>query len=111
PVLAATSWALPGEIGFYCQGHPTVYNIGRLQGDRHSQYDLWLPNPCSTPQAFLGRTFIIVDMYGPALRPGFDSVEQVRPVTHRENGHALSGWTLTVAHQFKGFPQTKTDRY
>src|SRR5205807_8539108 len=27
PVLAASSWTLPGELGFYCVGHPTVYSL------------------------------------------------------------------------------------
>src|SRR5207244_4390344 len=34
-LLAATSWNLPGEIGFYCRGNPQVYSVGLALGDRH----------------------------------------------------------------------------
>src|SRR5262249_52751077 len=67
PVLAATSWSLPGEIGFYCDDHPTVYNVGGVQGERHNQYDFWRPNPVADASHFLGRTFVIVGPVSPGL--------------------------------------------
>src|SRR5436190_22314422 len=60
PVLAAASWTLPGEIGFYCQGHPQVYCLGPVQGDRHSEYDFWHPNPIDEWTEYSHHTFIFV---------------------------------------------------
>ena len=60
PVLAASSWNIPGEIGFYCKGQPTVYCLGPFVGERHNQYDWWRPNPVADADEFRGRTFILV---------------------------------------------------
>ena len=57
PVIAAASWTLPGELAFYCRGNPVVYSVGLILGDRHSQYDLWRPNPVEDSALFVGRTF------------------------------------------------------
>lgn len=110
PVLAATSWSLPGELAFYCEGHPTVYSVGLVWGDRHSQYDLWHPNPVFDPKPFLGRTFIIVGGISPELLKGFDHVEPTIQITHHEGGHAIAGWVMTVCHGFHGFPTPKSPR-
>jgi hypothetical protein len=104
PILACTSWALPGELGFYCEGNPPVYSLGLPLGDRHSQYDLWHPNPISDPSAFAGRTFVIVSNYAvDPLKPAFTSVEEPIIVTHYEQGRPVAQWVVTVAHGFKGF--------
>jgi hypothetical protein len=108
PVLAGTSWWLPGELGFYCQGQPAVYSVGPAIGDRHSQYDLWRPNPVCDPEAFLGQTFIIVG-YAPELHGAFAEVGEPRIVTHRVGGRPVSEWWVTVCRGFRGFselPQT-----
>jgi hypothetical protein len=104
-VLAGTSWALPGELGFYCKDHPPVYCVGLPFGDRHSQYDLWTPNPIAQHEAFAGRTFIVVGNYPPeALRAAFAQVEPPRAVTHYVRGQPVAGWVVTIAHGFRGFP-------
>jgi hypothetical protein len=104
PVLACTSWALPGELGFYCEGHPSVYSLGLPLGDRHSQYDLWHPNPIDDPSAFAGRTFLIVGAYAAdSLKAGFETMEEPRIVTHYEQGRPVAQWVITVAHGYKGF--------
>jgi hypothetical protein len=106
PVIAGLRWDQPGLIGFYCEGHPQVYTIGLLlRLDRHSQYDLWHPNPVDEAQAFLGRTFLIVgggDPRGP-LASSFESVDVPQEVVYRENGRALARWYVCVCHGFKGF--------
>jgi len=103
-VLACTSWALPGELGFYCVGHPPVYSLGLPLGDRHSQYDLWHPNPIADPSLFAGRTFIIVGNFPPgALGQAFERVEISQLVTHYEHGRPVAQWMLTVARGYKGF--------
>jgi hypothetical protein len=107
PVLAATSWSLPGEIGFYCADHPSVYNVGVVQGDRHNQYDFWRPNPVDDPTHFLGRAFVIVGPVAPGLLAAFEHVEEPRIVFHREKGQPLAVWGIVVAHGFRGFPQVK----
>lgn len=104
PVLAGISWSVPGEIGVYCAGHPQAYSLGLLQGDRHSQYDLWT-NPLYHPEEFLGKTFLIVGPLKPNLEAGFSRMEPMVPVVYQENGRTLAIWTLHVGHGFKGFPQ------
>jgi hypothetical protein len=103
PVLAGTGWALAGELGFYCQGQPAVYSVGLATGDRHSQYDLWRPNPVFDPNEFCGRTFIIVG-YAPQLAQAFAEVGQPIVVTHCVDGRPVSDWCVTVCRGFRGFP-------
>jgi 4-amino-4-deoxy-L-arabinose transferase-like glycosyltransferase len=110
PVLAGSSWALPGEIGFYCVGHPTVYSVGPAVGDRHSQYDEWRPNPVDDAEQFAGRTFVIVGGY-PADLGGFDSIDAPRTVTHYEQGHPVASWTVTVCRGFRELRRLQVDDY
>jgi hypothetical protein len=105
PLLAATSWTVPGELGFYCREHPQVYSFGLALGDRHSQYDLWDPNPLTEPEHFRGRTFIVIGDVSPLLRDAFDEIETSHRVTHRESGQPVSQWTVTVCRGFRGFPK------
>jgi hypothetical protein len=104
PVLAGSGWNLPGEISFYCQGHPDVYSLGAAIGDRHSQYDLWRPNPVFEPAPFLGRTFIMVGARAGYVRRAFDEVDDTYEVFHTEGGHAIASWTITVCRGYRGFP-------
>jgi hypothetical protein len=107
PVVAGTGWALPGEIGFYCPGHPTVYSLGPVVGDRRSQYDLWRPNPVDDPDRFVGRTFVIVGGLPECFSPWFERVEAPRSVTHYERGQPVASWTIVVCRGFRGFPQVR----
>ena len=36
PVLAGLSWNMPGEIGFYCDGHPKTYSLGCTFAGEHA---------------------------------------------------------------------------
>lgn len=101
-VLAATSWSLPGELGFYCEGHPRVYSIGPVFGDRRSQYDLWRPNPVADPEQFAGKTFLIVSLFDMPLHRNFATVEPRREVTHYAAGEPLARFVISVAHGFRG---------
>jgi len=107
PILAATHWSIPGELGFYCQGHPQAYSIGPLAGDRHSQYDLW-KNPVDHPEVFLGRDFIIVGGLPKDLHGSF---AQVLPSTQvrfeMPGGYIITNWPVQVARGFKGFPKAE----
>jgi hypothetical protein len=105
PVLAGSSWALPGELGFYCEGHPTVYSIGPAFGDRHSQYELWHPNPIDDIEAFAGRTFIVVGYGKMPVSIAFEWVEPTLIVDHFQDGQPLARWSVIVAHGFRGFPK------
>jgi hypothetical protein len=104
PVLAGCNWILPGELGFYCQGHPQVYSVGVVQGDRHSQYDLWHPNPVDDAAAFQGRTFLLVGDLTPEVVAGFERVESAGVVIHSEDGRPIARWMLHVGYGFRGFP-------
>jgi hypothetical protein len=103
-VLAGSNWSLPGELGFYCAGQPTVYSVGPPLGDRRSQYDLWRPNPVEDPARFLGRTFIVVGASDEVLRDAFDAVEPSRLVVYREAGQPVAMWLVTICRGFRGFP-------
>jgi 4-amino-4-deoxy-L-arabinose transferase-like glycosyltransferase len=104
-VLAAANWSLPGELGFYCQGHPVVYSIGSAGGDRSSQYDLWRPNPVDDPTFFLGKTFLLVSQGEIDLTEVFAVVEPQRIIVYQEEGHSLAAWSVIVARGFRGFPR------
>jgi hypothetical protein len=105
PILAGGSWTIPGELAFYCQGHPTVYCLGLANGDRHSQYDWWRPNPLEDPACFTGRTVIFVGEISPTLREAFQQVDSPKVVTHREDGYPVASWTVTVCRGFRGIRQ------
>jgi hypothetical protein len=104
PVIAGTHWTLPGALRFYCDGHPDTYSIGLgNHSDRHSQYDLWRPNPVADAQVFRGRSFVIVGDIGPDTVAAFERCEPRRVVTYTENGVPLTGWALWVCHGFRGY--------
>jgi hypothetical protein len=104
PLLAATSWSMPGEVGFHCEGHPTVYSFGAALGDRHSQYDLWHPNPLAEVDDFRGSTFIVVGADAAILSIAFEQTETTVIVEHREGNQLIAVWPVTVAHGYRGFP-------
>jgi hypothetical protein len=100
---------LPGELAFYCQGHPTVYSLGLALADRHSQYDLWRPNPVLDPDCFRGRTMIFVGDISPALRQVFAQVETRHQVTFFAGEYPLAHWNVTICRDFRGFPYQSRD--
>jgi len=105
PVLAATHWSIPGELGFYCKGNPQAYSIGLVAGDRHSQYDLWT-NPIDQPEGFLGRDFIIVGGVPDSVREAFTSIDPVEYSRFKTPlGYGLTNWPIQVGRGFKGFPR------
>jgi hypothetical protein len=105
PVVAGAGWALPGLLGFYCEGHPVVYSLGPALGDRCSQYDFWRPNPVWDPREFAGRTFVFVGGESLAgLFTAFDEVETPQIVTHYAGGRPVARWTITVCRGYRGFP-------
>jgi hypothetical protein len=103
PILAASSWWLPGELGFYCEGHPQVFSMGLALGDRRSQYDLWRPNPVLDAAVYEGKTFIFVGEANPRLYEAFADVAPPQAVVYRENGQPIASWTITVCWGFRGF--------
>jgi hypothetical protein len=106
PVLAGAGWSMPGELAFYCAGHPSVYSLGLALGDRHSQYDLWRPNPVSDAERFAGRTFLFVGGGAQgAVQAAFDAVEPTRLITYYEGGQPIGQWAVTVCRGFHGFPR------
>jgi hypothetical protein len=102
PVLAGSSWTIPGELGVYCKGHPRAYSFGLILRERHSQYDLW-HNPVYQGEDFVGRTFLLVGGLNEELCAAFEDVGPSREVIHYENGQPISFWNVTVCKGFKGF--------
>jgi hypothetical protein len=100
-------WTTPGELAFYCRDHPETYSFGLALADRHSQYDLWRPNPVEDAQVFRGRTFIYIGERIPDMEAVFDSFELPISVIHRERGVPIAGWTIWVGHGFRGFEKTR----
>ena len=110
PVLAGLRWDVPGLLGVYTDGHPQAYSLGLvLRYDRHSQYDLWHPNPDADAQAFRDRTFLVVAPGDPraALAPAFESVGPPREVVYRENGRALAIWYVCIGRGYRGIDPTR----
>jgi hypothetical protein len=103
PVVAASGWALPGEVGFYCGGHPVVYSLGPVFGDRCSQYEFWRPNPIADPERFRGRTFVFVSPGPPGVEQGFERLDPPHVLDYAEGGHFIARWHVTVCRGFKGF--------
>jgi hypothetical protein len=102
PILAGCGWAMPGELGFYCEGHPPAYSLGLSMGDRHSQYDLW-HNPLDDVKSFRGRTFLVVGASNrQRLTEGFERVEEAGRYVHRVDGHSLSEWQFLICRGYKG---------
>jgi hypothetical protein len=102
-VLSGSGWTLPGELAFYCHGHPRVYCLGCALGDRHSQYDLWHPNPVADCESFLGRTFVFVGEITPRVREGFAEVGPTEVVTQKQSGEPVARWMVTVCRGFRGW--------
>jgi hypothetical protein len=109
PVLAGTNWSVPGLLGFYCAGHPQAYSLGMALSDRASQYDLW-DGPVSHPDAFRGRTFLIVGMPDTKLAEAFESLEGPDFVRHYEGGQPIAVWSIYVGRGYKGFPEAQRKR-
>ncbi len=107
PLVTAACWVLPGELGFYCKGHPTVYSLGLGVGDRRSQYDLWRPNPIFDEDEFRGRTMIYVGDFDPLLKGAFEHVDDPKRVVYVENGQPLAAWNVIVCRGYRGFPNLK----
>jgi hypothetical protein len=107
PVLVGMVWTTPGELSFYCRGHPEAYSFGTALADRHSQYDLWRPNPVADAHAFRGRSFVYVGDEIPAAAEVFERVEPPVRVVHAEGGMPVAVWTVWVGHGFRGFPAAR----
>jgi hypothetical protein len=107
-IIAGCSWTIPGELGVYCEGHPTVYSIGPIVGDRHSQYDHW-PNPIRDGEAFQGRTFVIVGGLNDRVKEAFKSAQLKREVTYNEKGQPIATWEIWVCRGFHGFARGTDD--
>jgi Dolichyl-phosphate-mannose-protein mannosyltransferase len=102
PIIAGDTWSMPGEVAFYCQGQPTVYSLGPIVGERHSQYDFWRPNPVADVEAFRGCDFIIIACPNPRLAKAFDSVEIHREVIHYVAGHPVNHWWILIGRNYRG---------
>lgn len=116
PVLVGSHWTVPGVLGLYCEGHPQAFTIGLVNGsDRHSQYDLWRPNPVDDAQVFRGRTFVIVGDITHEVRAAFERVEPRIAVVSSKYGVPIAGWSVWVCHGFRGFdritPHPTAGRY
>lgn len=107
-VVVGTGWALPGELAFYCEGHPEVFSVGVALGDRHSQYDLWRPNPVADAAQFKRRAMIVVGGVPAGLDHAFEHLESVQSLVFYEDGCALAQWTVAVARGFRGVKAAQT---
>jgi len=101
PLVAASSWASAGELGFYCDNHPQVFSLGLYFGDRHSQYDRWRPNPVDDAQVFRGKTFVVVGDHEPTLRVLFTQVSRAREVDYREGAVRVALWNIWICSGYR----------
>ena len=84
--------------------NPTVYTFGPALADRHSQYDVWRPNPVADAQVFRGRTFVYVGDSKPGLQQAFDRVDSPVEVIASDGGIPVADWKVWVLRGFRGFP-------
>ncbi len=108
PLIATMTWSVPGELGFYCAGRPSVYTFGPALNDRLSQYDIWRPNPISDAQVFKTRTFVYVGEKIPEHLGAFERCDGPIRVEYRENGVTVGGWKIWIARGFRGFASTRS---
>ncbi|HLW68203.1 MAG TPA: glycosyltransferase family 39 protein [Gemmataceae bacterium] len=113
PVIAASRWNYTSELAFYCNGHPPVYSLGSALWDRHSQFDIWRPNPIADAEQFRGRTFIYLDVGGrpPDIEKAFERVEPSRRIWYEENGQPIAFWDVTVCRGYKGMKASNKGKY
>lgn len=112
PVIACGSWHQVGEVGFYAAGHPEVFCLGPIMGERYSQYDLWRPNPVADSAKFLGKTFIMVAIDPAKVKDAFASIEPAIQVEHRTMDQPVNHWVVYIGHDFRGFSTAnQTRRY
>ncbi len=107
PVVVG-DWTYLGELSFYSRREPEVHSIGVAMHCRHSQYDLWRPNPVADPAAFRGRTFLFLGPrdVAPALH-AFDAIGDTVTVDYQESGVPVASWQITPCRGFRGFPANR----
>ena len=104
-LIAGDVWTYPGELGFYCRGNPQVYSFGSALSDRHSQYDVWRPNPAADAQVFRGRTFVYVGTKElPDAKRMFDRVGPPVEVIASDGGVPVAAWKVWVFCGYRGVP-------
>ena len=86
-----------------------MYSIGLAVADRHSQYDLWRPNPLADAQVFRGRTFVYVGDITPELLQAFDRADPPVEVVASDGGVPVADWKVRVLRGFRGFPAGRRD--
>jgi hypothetical protein len=109
PVLAGSTWALPGMLGAYCRDHPRVYCLGSGQGERLSQYDMW-KNPIDQWQdeEFHGKTFIVVGVVSERLRSAFERHELKEPVIVYVADQPVAAHSIWVLRGYKHLKRLNT---
>jgi hypothetical protein len=108
PLLAAMTWTIPGEVSFYCSGHPQVYSFGLMTSDRHSQFDLWRPNPVADAQVFRGCSFLYVGELNLNILQAFERVSPPVEVLASDGGIPVAKWKIYLLEGFRGFPVTSS---
>jgi len=109
PPLAGTC---PAKWPFTAAATGGLFAGLALGCDRHSQYDLWHPNPLSDSEFFRGRTFILVGGVPASLREAeaFEQIEPSHEVTHRQRGQVVAQWTVTICRGFRGFHNFRSSK-
>jgi hypothetical protein len=103
PIIACTFWNLPGLLGVYCDGRPTVYTLGPAVYDRRSQLDFWRPNPLWDAEEFRGRSFVLVGDLAPQVLEAFDRIDPPRVIQHCEAGQPIAIWYAAIGWGYRGF--------
>ncbi|HQR42238.1 MAG TPA: glycosyltransferase family 39 protein, partial [Gemmatales bacterium] len=98
-LLLGSNYSYTAALAFHLKGQPTVYSLGPVGGSRHSQYDLWRPNPLHDPEQFVGRDAIIVGDITPQIRAAFEVVEKSQVVKATQLGLVIAEWNVTVARK------------
>jgi len=110
PFIVTDDYQVASQIAFYCPGHPPVYCLQAVLGDRASQYDIW-PNPIRDAERFVGRPCVYVGARKPELFGGPDvshvalrDARLVETVEYRLRGHLIRVWPVYMCEEYAGLP-------
>jgi hypothetical protein len=113
PFVLTPTYALASTLSFYLPGQPQTYCLSWNYGmtpQPVNQHDLWHPNPRNDPDAFRGRTAVVVEdanmppSYSLLLhRKGVvGSRESTERIVVRERGVIVGAWDITVCRDYRG---------
>jgi hypothetical protein len=118
PFIMTPTYPTCTALSFYLPGHPETFPLNySTKGPTYpaNQHDLWRPNPRLDPDAFHGRSAVIVHELNEANfahrlvhDDWFDPGTPTKRVVVTRHGVPVSAWGITILHHFRGNPELRT---